>query len=69
MNTVSPGTTLTPRVRKMRDAASIEKIASQNPMKCLVEPQDCAEAVLFLASNEARYITGINMNVNAGNLM
>jgi NAD(P)-dependent dehydrogenase (short-subunit alcohol dehydrogenase family) len=38
-------------------------------MKCLVEPQDSAEAVLFLASPEARYITGVNLNVNAGNLM
>lgn len=69
VNTVTPGTTLTPRVKKVRDAASIEKIASQNPMKCLVEPRDCAEAVLFLASNEARYITGVNLNVNAGNII
>jgi NAD(P)-dependent dehydrogenase (short-subunit alcohol dehydrogenase family) len=38
-------------------------------MRCLVEPEDTGEAVLFLASNEARYITGINMNVNAGNLI
>jgi 3-oxoacyl-[acyl-carrier protein] reductase len=68
-NTISPGTTLTPRVRKVRDAASIEKIKAQNPMRCLVEPEDTAEAALFLASHEARYITGINMNVNAGNLI
>jgi 3-oxoacyl-[acyl-carrier protein] reductase len=69
VNAVSPGTTRTPRVVKVRDAASLERIASQNPMKCLVEPQDSAEAVLFLASPEARYITGVNLNVNAGNLM
>jgi 3-oxoacyl-[acyl-carrier protein] reductase len=69
VNAVSPGTTLTPRVKKVRDAESIGRIASQNPMKCLVEPADTAEAVLFLASNEARYITGVNLNVNAGNLM
>ena len=68
-NTISPGTTLTPRVRKVRDAASIEKIKAQNPMRCLVEPEDTAEAALFLASDEARYITGINLNVNAGNLI
>jgi len=68
-NTISPGTTLTPRVRKVRDAASIEKIKAQNPMRCLVEPEDTAEAALFLASDAARYITGINMNVNAGNLI
>ena len=69
VNTVAPGTTLTPRVKKVRDAASLERIASQNPMKCLVEPEDTAEAVLFLASGDARYITGVNLNVNAGNLM
>ncbi len=69
VNTVSPGTTLTPRVRKVRDAASIERIKAQNPMKTLVEPEDTAAAVLFLASSEARYITGTNMNVNAGNII
>lgn len=69
VNAISPGTTLTPRVRKVRDADSVKRIAEQNPLKCLVEPVDSAEAVLFLASAEARYITGVNLNVNAGNLM
>jgi NAD(P)-dependent dehydrogenase (short-subunit alcohol dehydrogenase family) len=69
VNAISPGTTATPRVVKVRDEASRKKIAEQNPMRCLVEPQDTAEAALFLASAEARYITGVNLNVNAGNLM
>ncbi len=69
VNTVTPGTTLTPRVLKVRDAASIEKIKLQNPMRSLVEPEDTAEAVLFLASGAARYITGVNLNVSAGNLI
>jgi 3-oxoacyl-[acyl-carrier protein] reductase len=69
VNAVSPGTTLTPRVRKLRDAASIEKLRTQNAMNSIVEPQDCAEAVLFLASRESRYITGTNLSVNAGTLM
>ena len=68
-NCVVPGTTLTPRVRKVRDAASIERIAAMNPMRHLVEPEDCAEAVLFLASAAARYVTGVSLNVNAGNLI
>ena len=68
-NCVVPGTTLTPRVRKVRDAASIENIAATNPMRHLVEPEDSAEAALFLASEEARYITGVSLNVNAGNLI
>jgi 3-oxoacyl-[acyl-carrier protein] reductase len=69
VNAISPGTTATPRVVKVRDEASRKKIADQNPLRTLVEPQDSAEAALFLASAEARYITGVNLNVNAGNLM
>ncbi len=66
VNTVSPGTTLTPRVKNVWDAAAIHKKAAMNPLKQLVEPRDTAEAVLFLASDAARYITGVNLNVNAG---
>lgn len=69
VNSISPGTTATPRVIKVRDAASMKRIAEQNPMRVLVEPQDTAEAAVFLASPEARYITGENLKVNAGNLM
>jgi 3-oxoacyl-[acyl-carrier protein] reductase len=69
VNAVAPGTTLTPRVKKVRDAASLEKIAAMNPMRCLVEPVDTAEAVLFLASDASRYITGVTLNVNAGNII
>jgi 3-oxoacyl-[acyl-carrier protein] reductase len=69
VNAISPGTTATPRVVKVRDAESMKRIAEQNPMRCLVEPRDTAEAAVFLASDAACHITGINLNVNAGNLM
>jgi NAD(P)-dependent dehydrogenase (short-subunit alcohol dehydrogenase family) len=69
VNALAPGTTLTPRVAKVRDAKSVETIRSRNPMRALVEPIDTAEAALFLASDAARYITGVTLNVNAGNLI
>ncbi|MES2564464.1 MAG: SDR family oxidoreductase, partial [Pseudomonadota bacterium] len=69
VNAISPGTTATPRVVKVRDAASMQRIAEQNPMRKLVEVEDTAEAALYLATPEARYVTGVNLNVNAGNLM
>ncbi len=69
VNAIAPGTTLTPRVRKVRDAASIERLIATNPMRALVEPEDTAEAALFLASEAGRYITGVTLNVNAGNLI
>jgi SDR family mycofactocin-dependent oxidoreductase len=34
-----------------------------------VEPRDISNAVLFFASDEARYITGINLRVDAGSLI
>ena len=69
VNCVAPGTARTPRVLKVRDAESLAKIAAQNPMRSLIEPQDCADTVLFLASDEARFITGETIKVNAGNLI
>jgi 3-oxoacyl-[acyl-carrier protein] reductase len=69
VNCIAPGTTLTPRVRRARDQATIDRIAATNPMRHLVEPQDSAEAAVFLASKEARYITGITLQVNAGKLI
>ena len=69
VNALAPGTALTPRVKKVRDAKSIENIAKMNPMRNLIDPIDCAKAALFLASEDARYITGVTMMVNAGNLI
>jgi 3-oxoacyl-[acyl-carrier protein] reductase len=66
VNAVSPGTTLTERVRKVWDAETAAKKAAINPLRRLVEPRDTADAVLFLASEEARNVTGVNLNVNAG---
>lgn len=69
VNCIAPGTTLTPRVKAVRDAESIARIAEMNPMRHLVEPEDTAEAALYLASKEARYVTGVTLMVNAGNLI
>src|SRR6185503_2304991 len=54
VNSISPGTTATPRVVKVRDAESMKRIAEQNPMRTLVQVEDSAEAALYLASPEAR---------------
>ena len=39
------------------------------PLKRLGQPEDVAEAVLFLASNKADFITGEILDVNGGFLM
>jgi NAD(P)-dependent dehydrogenase (short-subunit alcohol dehydrogenase family) len=45
------------------------RIVSLNPMRSLVEPEDSAAAAAFLASDDARYVTGANVHVNAGGVM
>ncbi len=69
VNTVSPGTTLTPRVAKVWDVPTQQRKAAGNPLRRLVEPQDSANACLFLVSEEACHVTGVNFNVNAGSAM
>lgn len=71
VNTVAPGLTDTPMTRKnWATAEELKKRAVssniQNPMGVVMEPQDLANAVLFLVSDAARYITGQTLHVNAG---
>lgn len=66
VNAITPGTTLTPRVQKIWDARTIRRKAAAAALGCLVEPQDSADAALFLAGAESRHITGANLLVTAG---
>lgn len=43
-----------------------EKFVSNVPLGRLTEPLDVANAALFLASDEGRFVTGINMEVDGG---
>ena len=36
------------------------------PMRCLAEPADIADAIVFLASDQARMITGHTLPVDGG---
>jgi 3-oxoacyl-[acyl-carrier protein] reductase len=68
-NAIAPITTLTPRVAALRSEAEVERIASLVPLKRLAEPEDHAQAMLFLASDAAAYLNGITLDVNGGRVM
>ena len=68
VNCVCPGTTNTPMTKHWTGAvraALVEKI----PLKRLGEPQEVADAICFLASPVAKFITGETLNVNGGMIM
>lgn len=68
VNAVAPGFIQTDMIDKL-DEKQREAIMSQIPMKKLGLAADIANAVLFLASDDASYITGQTLHVNGGMLM
>jgi 3-oxoacyl-[acyl-carrier protein] reductase len=68
-NAIAPITTLTPRVAALRTEAEVERIAALVPLRRLAEPEDHAQAMLFLASDSAAYLNGITLDVNGGRVM
>ncbi|MEM1047948.1 MAG: SDR family oxidoreductase [Pseudomonadota bacterium] len=69
-NVVSPGTIDTPFHQKHTRPEVLEGIRKTIPMGRLGDPEDCAGAYLFLASNAlAGYVTGQTIEVNGGQFM
>lgn len=66
VNTISPGLTRTPLTEKDTSDQEYAEYTEKNPSRRLGTPQDIASAVLFLASLEADFITGENINVSGG---
>ena len=65
VNAVAPGFIKTDMTDKLSDSVK-EGVTGQIPLKYFGEPEDVAFAVAFLASEEARYITGQVLCVDGG---
>lgn len=64
-NCIAPGFIVTPMTDVIRDDIK-DKIKEKIPMKEFGAPEDIANAALYLASEESRYVTGAVINVNGG---
>lgn len=69
VNAVAPANVNSPRGLASRTQARIEHIKITTPLRRLSEPDEIAEAVVFLCSPEASYITGVTLDVNGGATM
>ncbi len=65
-NCVSPGPTDTELFASMGGPKLREALTKAIPMKRLAQPEDLANTVAFLASDEASYLTGQTVSVSGG---
>jgi NAD(P)-dependent dehydrogenase (short-subunit alcohol dehydrogenase family) len=72
VNAVAPGTIRTERVRDLPNEPGgieyLQAIEKMHPMGRLGEPEEVAKAILFLASDDASFITGAILPVDGGYL-
>jgi NAD(P)-dependent dehydrogenase (short-subunit alcohol dehydrogenase family) len=70
VNAVAPGTIRTERVKRFPEepggAEYLDAIARMHPMGRIGEPNEVASAIVFLASDEASFITGAVLPVDGG---
>jgi 3-oxoacyl-[acyl-carrier protein] reductase len=68
VNAVSPGLVLTDMVKNLvvQGKMNEDAVLRRTPLGRMSTPEDIAQATLFLASEEAKNITGVNLPVDAG---
>ncbi len=67
MNAIAPGFIETQGMRDIANYPTLREAAlAKNPVGFLGEPKDIAATVAFVASEQARYITGTTLFVTGG---
>ena len=69
VNAVAPGLIDTAMLREGMTDESLGRLVEQVPLGRIANPEEVAPAVVFLASEHARYITGATLNISGGWLM
>ena len=66
VNAIAPGVTNTAMPRLGNTEEGLAVLAKNNPSGRLAEPEDIADVVVFLSSDEARHLVGQLIHVNGG---
>jgi len=69
VNVVAPGITNTAMPRLGNSEEALAELARQNPTGRLAEPEDIADVIVFLATDDARHIIGQLIHVNGGDYL
>lgn len=69
VNILAPATILSERVKRNMPEERLAQIAAMSPLGTIGVPEDPALAALFLASDSARWLTGVTLDVAGGRIM
>ena len=69
VNAIAPGLTDTAQPRYGSTEEEIAAMAAANPLGRIAEPEDIARAAVFLASDQAGFVTGHTLHVNGGSYL
>jgi NAD(P)-dependent dehydrogenase (short-subunit alcohol dehydrogenase family) len=69
VNAVAPGVTNTAMPRLGNTEEQLSEMAQRMPTGRLAEPDDIADAIVFLATDDARHIIGQLIHVNGGDYL
>jgi 3-oxoacyl-[acyl-carrier protein] reductase len=69
INSICPGLVETPMIREEASEDKLNHWLSQIPLGRFSKPEEAADLVLFLASEESKYITGATIDFNGGSLL
>jgi len=69
VNCIAPGVVDTEATRKAVPGELLEKLADEQPIRGVIQPEDLTGAAVFFASDEARFVTGQILVVSGGRHM
>jgi len=70
VNAVCPGLVNTPRIADMvsENSAMHEQLVASHPLGRIAEPEEVADAIMYLATTKSSYVTGVALPVDGGYL-
>jgi NAD(P)-dependent dehydrogenase (short-subunit alcohol dehydrogenase family) len=69
VNAIAPGLTDTAQPRYGSSEEEIAAMGEANPLGRIAAPEDIARAAVFLASDQAGFVTGHTLHVNGGSYL
>ncbi|MGS2617658.1 SDR family NAD(P)-dependent oxidoreductase [Micromonospora sp. LZ34] len=69
VNCLAPSAVLNERMQRFMSAEQLDELAGAFPLGRIGQPDDIAQAVLYLASNASSWVTGVTLDLTGGRVI